>query len=157
MRRGSFQIIMPSNAIDVVQPHLARKQSANEKMFPDTIDFGSTHSSGKITTSPSSVASTSSMSVSTIDNTNLVYVPIRLPCGVETFCSPEVLSRCPMVLRSLQTDLVQLVKLLPWSVQSLVLRTKIWINASYSYGSRDDPRVLRHSTAHHHEGWLLQW
>ena len=90
-----------------------------------------------------------------INNTTLVYIPIRLPCGVQAFCAPEVFSKCPMILRSVQTDLVQIFKILPWSVHSLVKRTKIWINASYAYGSRDDPRVLRHSTAHHQEGWLI--
>ena len=29
------------------------------------------------------------------------------------------------------------------------------MNASYSYGSFDDPQILRHSTAHHSEEWLV--
>jgi hypothetical protein len=144
MWTDSFQMLKPSNALDVVQHHIHREDSAETKVFDDMVDFGTK-------------LSDSSNSIPTIDNTTLVYIPIRLPCGVDILCSPEVLSRCPMVLRSLQTDLVQILKVLPWSVHSLVQRTKIWVNASYAYGSRDDPRVLRHSTAHHQEGWLIHW
>lgn len=32
-----------------------------------------------------------------IDNTNLLYIPVRLPCGVEVKARPGVLSNCPMV------------------------------------------------------------
>jgi hypothetical protein len=92
-----------------------------------------------------------------IDNTSLIYIPVHLPCGILVYCSPEVLSRCPMVLRSLQTDLIQCLRILPWSVHAFVRRTVIWVNFSYSYGSCDDPRVLRHSTAHHEDGWLVHW
>ena len=92
-----------------------------------------------------------------IDNTTLVYIPVNLPCGVKVCCSPQVLSQCPMVLRSLQADLIQCLKVLPWSTHAFVKRTTIWVNASYSYGSRDNPRVLRHSTAHHQEQWLIHW
>jgi hypothetical protein len=90
-----------------------------------------------------------------IDNTILHYIPIHLPCGVQALCSPQVLSKCPMILRSLQTDLLQILKKLPYSLHALIRRTKIWINASYSYGLRDNPRVVRHSTAHHEEAWLI--
>jgi hypothetical protein len=129
----------PSNAVDVMQSLL---HDENEKLFDDTVDFGTT---------------TKMDVVPTIDNTMLVYHSIRLPCGIQVMCAPNVLSGCPMILRSLQTDLVQIFRLLPWSVHSLIRRTNIWVNASYAYGSRDDPRVLRHSTAHHQEGWLIHW
>jgi hypothetical protein len=148
----------PSNAIDVVQPlvHHRRQDSANANnakhvrvpvFFEDTVDFGveTTGNNTNTTITPM------------IDNTALVYIPIRLPCGVQVLCAPEVLSGCPMVLRSLQTDLVHSLKVLPWSVHNVVRRIQIWVNATYAYGSRDDPRVLRHSTAHHQEGWLIHW
>jgi hypothetical protein len=143
MWNDSFLLLKPSNALDVVRPPIHREDSAETKVFDDTVDFGT-----KLAFSNR---------IPTIDNTTLVYIPIRLPCGVQILCAPEVLSGCPMVLRSLQTDLVQILKVLPWSVHSLVKRTKIWVNASYAYGSRDDPHVLRHSTAHHQEGWLIHW
>ena len=148
----------------------------------DTVDFGTattttTAPSTPPTTSPTAVSkaaayyyksnpsSRSSLSSGIsntsyhsrpIDNTRLTYVPVKLPCGVTTYCAPDVLSGCPMVLRSLETDLQNIFKLLPWSVHSFLLRTHIWVNASYEYGPRDDPVILRHSTAHHYEGWLMQ-
>ena len=136
--------MMSSNALDIItRPPLHSEDRAESQVFEDTVDFGS-NSAVDVGSLP-------------IDNTTLVYIPVRLPCGVETCCAPEVLSHCPMVLRSLQTDLVQILRILPWSVHSLVKRTKIWVNANYAYGLRDNPRVLRHSTAHHHEGWLIHW
>ena len=42
-----------------------------------------------------------------IDNTALLYLPLRLRCGVMTMCRPEVLGRCPEVLDDLNGDLMQ--------------------------------------------------
>lgn len=96
-----------------------------------------------------------SFSDGVIDNNTLEYVEVRLPCGVMAMCSPQVLANCPLVLRSLQIDAQRLFTILPRSVHDLLRRTNIWVNASYSYGSFDDPHILRHSTAHHSEGWLV--
>lgn len=154
----------PSNAVDMIQPlldhHQAEKEEQKPNVFDDTVDFGT---EGTSIASPLSASrhSMSSVTPSTqpefehIDNTRLVYIPITLPCGIQVQCAPDVLSNCPMILRSIQADLTQILKILPWSVHSLIKRTKIWVNASYSYGPGDDPRVLRHSTAHHEEGWLV--
>eukprot|EP00566_Odontella_aurita_P009157 CAMPEP_0113582520 /NCGR_PEP_ID=MMETSP0015_2-20120614/31965_1 /TAXON_ID=2838 /ORGANISM="Odontella" /LENGTH=511 /DNA_ID=CAMNT_0000487211 /DNA_START=30 /DNA_END=1562 /DNA_ORIENTATION=- /assembly_acc=CAM_ASM_000160 len=90
-----------------------------------------------------------------IDNTALFYVPLRLRCDVVAMCRPEVLARCPQVLHDLNADLFQCLRMLPLSVHALVRRTKIWINASYQYGPVDDPQMVGHSTAHHHDGWLV--
>jgi hypothetical protein len=91
-----------------------------------------------------------------IDNRQLVYIPIRLSVGVCVYCSPEVLSSCPMVLQSLQADLTRVLKVLPVSVHGLVQRTNLWVNATYAYGDRNDPQILRHLTTHHEEGWLVE-
>lgn len=90
-----------------------------------------------------------------IDNSNLVYLPIFLRCGVTVYCRPDVLARCPMVLRDLQLDLAQCIEVLPDSVTALVRRTAVWVNTTYYYGPRKNPRNVNHSTAHHHQGWLL--
>jgi hypothetical protein len=151
----------PSNAVDMIEPLLDRHQAEKEeqKLFDDTVDFGTegTSISSPLSGSRHSVSSVtaSQTEVKHIDNTRLAYIPINLECGNQVYCAPDVLSSCPMILRSIQADLTHILKILPWSVHNLVKRTKIWINASYSYGPRDDPRVLRHSTAHHEEGWLV--
>jgi hypothetical protein len=153
--------VMPSNAVNYVQPvgvHPPRRHRSEEvKVFTDTaLDVGSMDvAEGKKIPSDCVWAEKVENRIVLIDNTSLVYLEIMLPCGVLAMCSPEVISSCPMVLRSLQTDLQQLFKILPTSVHDLVKRTSIWVNASYFYGPRDDPRVLRHSTAHHTEGWLI--
>lgn len=71
-------------------------------------------------------------------------------------CRPQVLLHCPMVLEDLQADIIDCQRVLPPSVAHLIRRTRIWINLSYQYGSVDKPRVLNHTTAHHHHGWL-EW
>lgn len=152
----------PSNALDMTQPllyHRLRESGvdATKVFFPDTVDFGVDSTDNETECYSYGSSSPIMGPAPTIDNTTLVYIPVRLPCGIQVQCAPEVLSGCPMVLRSLQTDLTQIFQVLPWSVHNLVKRTTIWVNASYCYGSRDDPRVLRHSTAHHEEGWLIHW
>ena len=54
-----------------------------------------------------------------IDNAQLTYSSIRLPCDVEVMVAPDVLSQHPMVLRTLQVDLTQCLKVLPYSVTLL--------------------------------------
>jgi hypothetical protein len=93
-----------------------------------------------------------------IDNRKLVYVPIRLACGVCAYCSPDVLRHCPMVLRSIQADLSGAFSMLPVSVHSLLRRTRIWLNYNgYAYGPKAHPRILRHVTTHHHPAWLVEF
>jgi hypothetical protein len=92
---------------------------------------------------------------STIDNSRNVYIPIQLGCGIRVLCRPDVLTRCPLILKDLNTDLCQCLSILPRSVHHLVKKTQIWVNLSYSYGLRDCPVVLNHSAAHHHEAWLF--
>lgn len=90
-----------------------------------------------------------------IDNTRHIYIPVKLTCGVRVLCRPEVLRRCPLILHDLNTDLRQCLSILPPSVHALVRRTQVWVNHSYSYGPRNHPVILNHSTAHHHEAWLM--
>jgi hypothetical protein len=90
-----------------------------------------------------------------IDNSRNIYIPIQLGCGIRVLCRPDVLTRCPLILKDLNTDLFQCLSILPRSVHHLVRRTQIWVNLSYSYGLRDRPVVLNHSAAHHHEAWLF--
>jgi hypothetical protein len=59
------------------------------------------------------------------------------------------------VLRDLNLDIVDCLDVLPTSVHGLVKRTQIWVSTSYYYGPRKKPKNVNHSTAHHHEGWLL--
>lgn len=146
----------------LLDPNQVAVKEPKSHIFDDTVDFGtegtssiSSPLSGSRHSASTNSATASQNESKHIDNTQLVYIPIKLGCGNQVFCAPDVLSSCPMILRSIQADLTQILKILPWSVQNLVKRTKIWINASYSYGPRDDPRVLRHSTAHHEEGWLI--
>jgi len=40
-----------------------------------------------------------------IDNSQKVYVPVRLSCGVSVLCRPEVLVKCPMILQDLNSDM----------------------------------------------------
>ena len=103
----------------------------------------------------SSYDSPFSATSSLIDNSILVYIPIRLPCGVTVHCRADVLARCPSVLRDLNNDVEGCLDVLPTSVHALVRRTKIWVNTTYYYGLREKPRNVNHSTAHHHEGWLF--
>ena len=90
-----------------------------------------------------------------IDKTALLYLLLRLRCGVMIMCRPEVLGRCPEVLRDLNGNLMQCLRVLPRSVHGLPRRTKVWVNASYRYGPIDKPRRVSHSTAHHYGGWLV--
>jgi hypothetical protein len=94
-------------------------------------------------------------SAALIDNSRNIYIPIQLGCGIRVLCRPEVLTRCPLILKDLNSDLCQCLSILPRSVHHLVRRTQVWLNLSYSYGPRDRPVVLNHSVAHHHEAWLF--
>jgi len=90
-----------------------------------------------------------------IDNTNLRYLHFHLQCGVTAFCRPDVLVRCPLVLQDLNSDIQACLAILPMSTHALVKRTNLWLNTTYYYGPKASPRNVNHSTAHHHEGWLL--
>lgn len=163
-----------SRPVDLLEPLLHRhhefhapKKIIGESTPPrvtteDMVDFGtevtSIASPESTDTSRHSVSSSivSQQPLRYIDNTRRTYVPIVLSSGNTVHCAPDVLSTCPMILRSIQTDLTEILKVLPWSTHALVKRTEIWVNLSYSYGTLDEPHVLRHSTAHHEEGWLLR-
>ena len=90
-----------------------------------------------------------------IDNSNIVYWSIPLPCGFLIKVRPNVLWECPGVLHDLQQDLQQCLQLLPKSVHALVKQFTIWVNGTFVYGPVCKPKVVKHSTAHHHEGWLI--
>jgi hypothetical protein len=90
-----------------------------------------------------------------IDNSRINYVPIKLRCGVTAMCRTNVLILCPFVLQCLHKDILQCLEIMPRSVHALIKRTRIWVNVSYSYGQRDNPRLLRHTTAHHADWWLI--
>jgi hypothetical protein len=89
-----------------------------------------------------------------IDNSSLIYHPIKLKCGVRVMCRPIVLMQCPEVLQDLEEDCQACLRTLPRSVHKLIRRTPIWVNATYQYGPVYRPILLNHSTAHHHESWL---
>jgi hypothetical protein len=90
-----------------------------------------------------------------IDNSTLTYLPIYLASGVTVCCRPDVLTRCPQILRDLDLDVKHCLQVLPKSTHGLVRRTKIWVNTTYYYGPTSKPKNVNHSTAHHHQGWLL--
>jgi len=87
-----------------------------------------------------------------VDNSQHIYIPVKLKCGVSARCRPNVLSACPQVLVELNNDLTQCLDLLPRSIHSLIRKTVMWVNLSYTVGMGE---VLTHSTTHHHESWLL--
>lgn len=89
-----------------------------------------------------------------IDNSSNVYMEVALSCGVTALCAPDVLISYPSVLYDLESDLMDCLRILPRSVHRLIRRTRIWVNASYRYGSVHDPVIVNHTTAHHHPGWL---
>jgi hypothetical protein len=171
-RKSNFCLVHePSNVVDIGRHHRKNQhqhqhqqlspgssstcsndrdhKKMNVNACPDTVDFG-------MSTLPQTLSSHAASYSQPIDNTTLPYIAVLLPCGIETRCAPDVLSGYPMVLRSLETDMQNIFKLLPWSVHELLRRTKIWVNTTYSHGPRDDPKVLRHQTVHHHEDWLIQ-
>mmetsp|Transcript_31877 Transcript_31877/g.52573 ORF Transcript_31877/g.52573 Transcript_31877/m.52573 type:complete len:365 (-) Transcript_31877:804-1898(-) len=90
-----------------------------------------------------------------IDNSNLTYLPMHLVCGVTVYCRPDVLTRCPQILRDLDLDVRQCLTILPRSTHKLIKRTNIWVNTTYYYGPCSKPKNVNHSTAHHHEAWLM--
>ena len=90
-----------------------------------------------------------------IDNSKRIYTPYKLKCGVSIQIGERVLKDCPKILEYLNHDLLLCLSVLPSSVRSLVRRTKIWLNRTYSYGPKDNPRTVNHSTAHHYAAWLL--
>lgn len=90
-----------------------------------------------------------------IDNSNLTYIPRRLSCGMTVHCRPDVLTRCPQILRDLDLDVNQCLVVLPKSTHNLVRQTNIWVNTTYYYGPSTNPKNVNHSTAHHHKAWLL--
>ena len=90
-----------------------------------------------------------------VDNSNLTYRPMHLSCGVTVYCRPDVLTRCPHILRDLDLDVTECLTLLPKSTHNLVRRTNIWVNTTYYYGPSINPNNVNHSTAHHHEAWLI--
>ena len=90
-----------------------------------------------------------------IDNSRNFYLPVRLKCGVHALCRPDVILHCPNVLQDLNTDLSECLRILPSSVHALVKRTRIWVNRTYAIGPRDQPKIMLHTTTHHHQGWLL--
>lgn len=108
-----------------------------------------------------------------IDNSRNVYIPVRLPCGIQVMCRLSVLLQCPQVLQDLHTDVYVpcarmrwtpsltcicrqgCLELLPLSVHNLIHRTRIWVNLYYRMGNLQHLKLLNHTTTHHHEGWLL--
>ena len=90
-----------------------------------------------------------------IDNSNLRYISIHLQCGLTAYCRPDVLVRCPSVLQDLNRDIQACLAILPLSTHALVKRTNLWLNTTYYYGPKANPKNVNHSTTHHHEGWLI--
>lgn len=90
-----------------------------------------------------------------IDNSAKVYIPVKLKCGVHALCEPQVLSSCPGALGDLNRDLVDCFNILPSNLHGLILRTKVWLNMTHRIGAKANPKILNHTTAHHHEAWLI--
>jgi hypothetical protein len=123
--------------------------------LPATTSTGEDCGAAAAAPSSSSSSSSSPPSLVLIDNSRNVYIPVHLQCGVQVMCRTDVLFVCPLILRDLNTDLRQALEILPTSVHALVRRTHVWVNHTYAYGPQHEPIVMNHSTAHHHEGWLL--
>lgn len=96
-----------------------------------------------------------------IDNTQKIYIPIRLRCGItvmyqqDIFEQPQWFQQIQMIL---QTDVSYCLQVLPVSVRSLIRRTKIWLNLNnyYYYDPQtNQPIYVNHSTTHHHVAWLV--
>jgi len=90
-----------------------------------------------------------------IDNTQNFYVPIRLKCGVTLQCHPQLFEANPKIIQILDADIAECIQILPPSIRNLIRRIQIWVNVTYTYGAIDDPRILKHTTAHHHRQWLV--
>ena len=90
-----------------------------------------------------------------IDNSRNIYIRVRLRCGVILMCRPEIFWYCPKVLQVLYSDVCEILALLPSSLHPLIQRTKLWVNHQYTYGLKDKPVQVHHTTAHHHHDWLL--
>ena len=67
----------------------------------------------------------------------------------------SMLNRVSQIYYATYQPKVYCISILPPSVRSLVRRTQIWINRTYQYGPKNNPRYVKHSTAHHFGGWLL--
>ena len=65
------------------------------------------------------------------------------------------MDECPTILRDLNHDLMECLSVLPPSVHNLVRRTQIWLNVTYSYGPKDNPKNVKHTTTHHFAAWLI--
>ncbi len=90
-----------------------------------------------------------------IDNSQHVYIPFHLKCGVTARCRLEVFDACPEILDAIEDDIHNCLRALPPSVHDLVRRTNIWINVTYFYGNFDDSKELKHTNTHHYEKWLI--
>lgn len=90
-----------------------------------------------------------------IDNRFVNYLAIKLRCGVIAMCRTNVLTLCQSALKDLNADFTRCLEIVPNSVRAFIKRTRIWVNLSYTYGPSDNPRLLRHTTAHHHHAWLV--
>jgi hypothetical protein len=106
-----------------------------------------------------------------IDNRRTIYIPIRLQCGITIMCHTDLWNQPQQeqwfhhIRRILQMDVSYCLQIVPKSVQSLIRRTKIWLNCQnyyyYDYGDEDpqsakqQPIYVNHTTTHHHVAWLL--
>lgn len=59
------------------------------------------------------------------------------------------------MLDILENDLKACFRVLPGSVHEMIRRTNIWLNVDYVYGDVHTPTVVKHSTAHHFDTWLV--
>jgi hypothetical protein len=96
-----------------------------------------------------------------IDNTQNIYIPIRLPCGIKVMFHQDIFEQpkwFKQIQTILQTDVSYCLRVLPVSVRCLVRRTNIWLNLKNYY--YHDPQTnqtiyVNHTTTHHHVAWLL--
>mmetsp|Transcript_15849 Transcript_15849/g.18416 ORF Transcript_15849/g.18416 Transcript_15849/m.18416 type:complete len:341 (+) Transcript_15849:91-1113(+) len=90
-----------------------------------------------------------------MDNTQNIYVPFHLKCGINAHCSLDVFNQCPEILEIVEEDMFAILRVLPPSLHKLIKKTNIWINVTYVYGSFDNPKVMKHTVTHHFQEWLM--
>ena len=102
-----------------------------------------------------------------VDNTQNIYIPIRLPCGITVMYQQDIFEQPQSFKQQIQmileTDVSYCLQILPVSVRALIKRTKIWVNRNnYYYNDPQQqqqqnrqPIYVNHTTTHHHVAWLL--
>lgn len=78
-------------------PHFAPQSASSSYTFWN-------HDDGCHHVGPSSVEHLTKEDL-TIDNSQNLYIPVRLRCGSIVMCRPDVLVHCPVILRDINSDM----------------------------------------------------